>query len=248
MKKISAIGISGMLMMLCSCTVVKFNDNKIVAQGEDVTKEYTLTAFNKVDVSQNYDVEIVKGDQYSAVVKVPADIVDYVDVSVKDNCLVISYVENVEIEKNDKEFKVLVTMPGLTGANASGQSRIVSRMTGYEDLEVDCSGQAEFEFDSKAVTCSRLKISVSGQSEVEANDIICKSFDAMSSGQAEIEIDSMTADVVDAASSGQAEIRFGRLDCGTASASASGQSQIKADNGKRGAVQQKVSGQASVML
>lgn len=248
MKKISTFLLVATLLTLCSCSSGNFAVNKFVADGENSTKEYTLTAFNTVNVSNNFDVEIVEGNQNKVVVSVPANIIDYVDIHVTDNCLFVSYTENMQIDKNGHEFKVHVTMPELVAADASGQSQIVSRLTRYNDLKVDCSGQSAFEFAGKAITCNELNIAVSGQSEVEADGITCNSFDAKSSGQADIKIEMMKADTVDAKASGQAEIEFGQLDCTTVKAEASGQSEIKARKGNRVTVQQNVSGQASVIL
>jgi hypothetical protein len=155
--------------LMVGCGVVS-----VTGSGNVVTQEEAITGFDKLDVSQGFQVVVRQGDTFSVVIRVDDNLVERLNVVKEGGTLKIgldqirSY-ENVTLQAE-------VTMPELVGLDLSGGSRVSASGSG-EDITIDASGGsgadlADFPVvnaDIDASGGSQVTVNVSGTLNVDAS-------------------------------------------------------------------------------
>lgn len=132
--------------------------------GEVVTQEMDLTGFDKLDIRQGFNVEVSQGDEFSVLVRVNENLVEYLQVEVLGDTLKIGLEQN-RVYAN-ATLQAEVTMPTLTGLDVSGGTDVTVSGTG-EDIAVDASGGSDADLASFQVVDAN--IDASGGSDVTVN-------------------------------------------------------------------------------
>jgi hypothetical protein len=152
--RISILLIAGALMV--GCGVVS-----VTGSGNVVTQEEAITGFDKLDVSQGFQVVVRQDDTFSVVIRVDDNLVERLNVVKEGSTLKIgldqvrSYV--------DVTLQAEVTMPELVGLDLSGGSRVQASGSG-EDIVIDASGGSGA--DLASFTVVNANIDASGGSQV----------------------------------------------------------------------------------
>jgi len=137
----------------------------ITGSGIVVTQEFDLSGFDQVEVSNAFDVEISQGDQFSVVVRVDENVAEYLDVFKQGTTLRIGLKPHIYSMGNVGPLEAEVTMPRLTGLEASGASGVsVTGFKSTEGLSVEVSGASSLRGDIEA---GGVTVDVSGASDVE---------------------------------------------------------------------------------
>jgi hypothetical protein len=167
--------------LLASCGVV----SPFTGSGNVVTHEEAITGFDKLKVSEVFQVEVSLGDTFSVVIRVDEELVEHLIVVKEGSTLKIglqpgrSYnLENVTLEAD-------VTMPELTGADLAGGSHLggdieagdvtfnlsggshVTLSGSAGDITVDADGGSHAKLADLAVIDAR--VDASGGSHVTVN-------------------------------------------------------------------------------
>ena len=158
MKTTLAITLLIIVAMTTACSQIT------TGSGEIVTQEMDLTGFDKLDISQGFNVEVSQGDDFSVVVRADDNLVEYLKVEKVGDTLKIG-LEGDRIYTTSN-LKAEVTMPSLTGLEASGGSDVTVSGTG-EDITVDASGGSDA--DLASFTVVNADIDASGGSDVTIN-------------------------------------------------------------------------------
>ncbi len=114
-------------VVLSSCypfqgtTVRTANGPEIVGSRKLVDRTFDLTGFTAVEIHNGAQAQISKGDTTSVVITVDDNVAGYLDVQKVDNRLVISLKDG---SYKNITFKAAITVPELTGAAATGGSRL----------------------------------------------------------------------------------------------------------------------------
>lgn len=132
--------------------------------GEVVTQEMDLNGFDKLDIRQGFKVEVSQGDEFSVLVRVNENLVEYLQVEVLGDTLKIGLEQN-RVYAN-ATLQAEVTMPTLTGLDVSGGTDVTVSGTG-EDIAVDASGGSDADLASFQVVDAN--IDASGGSDVTVN-------------------------------------------------------------------------------
>jgi hypothetical protein len=132
--------------------------------GEIVTQEMDFTGFDKLDVSQGFNVEVNQGDDFSVIIRVDDNLVEFLQVEKVGDTLKIG-LEGDRIYTTSN-LRAEVTMPSLTGLEASGGSDVTVSGTG-EDITVDASGGSDADLASFSVV--NANVVASGGSDVTIN-------------------------------------------------------------------------------
>lgn len=132
--------------------------------GEVVTQEMDLTGFDKLDIRQGFNVEVSQGDEFSVLVRVNENLVEYLQVEVLGDTLKIGLEQNRVYANTTLQAEV--TMPTLTGLDVSGGTDVTVSGTG-EDIAVDASGGSDADLASFQVVDAN--IDASGGSDVTVN-------------------------------------------------------------------------------
>lgn len=149
--------VAGVLMV--GCGVVS-----VTGSGNVVTQEEAITGFDKLDVSQGFQVVVRQGDTFSVVIRIDDNLVERLNVVKEGSTLKIgldqirSY-ENVTLQAD-------VTMPELVGLDLSGGSRVSASGSG-EDIALNASGGSGA--DLAAFPVVNANVDASGGSQVTVN-------------------------------------------------------------------------------
>ena len=155
--RISILLVAGALMV--GCGVVS-----VTGSGNVVSQEEAITGFDRLDVSQGFQVVVRQDDTFSVVIRVDDNLVERLNVVKEGSTLKIgldqvrSYV-NVTLQAE-------VTMPELVGLELSGGSRVMVTGSG-EDIAIDASGGSGADLASFPVV--NAIIDASGGSQVTVN-------------------------------------------------------------------------------
>ncbi len=77
MKSLLIFVISVMVVITAACSGVI-----VTGSGEIVTQEMDFTGFDKLDISQGFNVEVNEGDEFSVVIRADDNIVEYLQVEI----------------------------------------------------------------------------------------------------------------------------------------------------------------------
>ena len=132
--------------------------------GEIVTQDMDLTGFDKLDISQGFNVEVNQGDEFSVVIRVDDNTLEYLQVEKVGDTLKIGLEGNRLYGASTLQAEV--TMPLLTGLEASGGSDVTVSGNGG-DISVDTSGGSDADLASFSVV--NANIDASGGSQVIIN-------------------------------------------------------------------------------
>ena len=158
MKTTLAIILLVLVALTTACSQVT------TGSGDVATQEMDLTGFDKLDISQGFNVEVSQGDEFSVLVRVNENLVEYLQVEVVGDTLKIG-LEGNQIYAN-ATLQAEITMPTLTGLEVSGGSDAMVSGTG-DDITVDASGGSDADLAEFQVVDAN--IDASGGSEVIIN-------------------------------------------------------------------------------
>ncbi|MBI9107608.1 MAG: DUF2807 domain-containing protein [Spirochaetales bacterium] len=133
MRKISGLLLAAAVVFLISgCSFY-------VGSGIAVETEFDLNGFTSVDARAASEVTVVKGDEYSVTVTSDDNIVDYLDISVSGDTLLISRKPGITF--GNTIFKTEVVMPELSSLRISEASDLMaSGFQPSDTLVIDVSG------------------------------------------------------------------------------------------------------------
>jgi hypothetical protein len=191
----------------------------LTGSGNLVTQEEAISDFDKVDISQSFDVDVTQGEGFSVVVRVDDNLVEHLQVEKQGSTLRIGLKENRSYSISNATLQAEVTMPELTGLEVSGASD--ANITGFksaEDLILDASGSSTIEGDIEA---GDVTVDLSGSSEATLSGS-GQDLNIDVSGSSDLDLsDFPVADVnIDASGSSTATVNAsGRLDVDASGAS-----------------------------
>jgi hypothetical protein len=152
------------ILLVAAALMVGCGLVSVTGSGNVVTQEEAITGFDKLDISQGFQVVVRQGDTFSVVIRVDDNLVDDLNVVKEGSTLKIgldqirSY-ENVTLQAE-------VTMPELVGLDLSGGSRVTASGSG-EDIAIDASGGSGA--DLADFTVVNANVDASGGSQVTVN-------------------------------------------------------------------------------
>ena len=203
-------------ILLMGCAQVR-----ITGSGNVITREEAVTGFDKVDISQSFNVDITQGENYRVVIRVDDNLVEYLNIVKQGSTLKIGLDPNRSYTITNATMEAEVTMPELVGLDLSGSSD--ANISGFDtsnSLTFELSGNSELSGDIQG---GDSRIDVSGNSSVRisgsAGDLIV---DASGSSDVDLADFPGSDGTVDASGSSKVTVNLsGRLD-----ADASGSSDI----------------------
>jgi len=159
MKSLLIFVISVMVVITAACSGVI-----VTGSGEIVTQEMDFTGFDKLDISQGFNVDVNQGDEFSVVIRADDNIVEYLQVEKVGDTLKIDLEQNRVIGVSTLEAEI--TMPALVGLVVSGGSDATVSGTG-DEISVDASGGSDVDLASFEVV--NASVVASGGSDVTVN-------------------------------------------------------------------------------
>ena len=208
--------------LLAGCTLTD-RILSITGSGNVVTREETITGFDKLDINHAFEAEITQGDTFRVTVRVDDNLLEHLEVVKTGKTLYIGMKQGPIYNFKKTTLEAEVTMPDLTGLEASEASEVT--ITGFrsaKDLNVDLSaasslqgdieaGDARFGVSSASEVTLRgsaenVVIDVSGSGEVDLSAFLVADADVDASGASEVTVNASGR--LDADASGSSEIYY----------------------------------------
>jgi hypothetical protein len=215
------IKIKALIPLLAAILLIGCAQVSITGSGNVVTQQEAITGFDKVDISNSFEVDISQGENFSVLIRVDDNLVEHLNVVKQGSTLKIGLDPNRAYTIVNATMEAEVTMPELVGLDLSGSSD--ANISGFEStksLVADLSGNSVLLGD---ITAGDSRFDASGNSSVSitgsAGDV---TVDA--SGSSEVDLTDFPASdgTVDASGSSTVTVNLsGRLN-----ADASGSSDI----------------------
>ena len=191
----------------------------LTGSGNVVSQEEDIADFDKVDISNSFEVSISQGASFRVILRIDDNLVKHLQVVKQGDMLKIGLKPNRDYTIRDATMEAEVTMPELAGLDMSGGSH--ATITGFKSaraLAVDMSGGSHLQGDIEAGDAT---FDLSGSSEViltgSAQNVMIKA-----SGSSEVDLaDFSVVDAnVDLSGSSEATVNpSGRLDADASGAS-----------------------------
>ena len=156
--------IKALISLLATILLIGCAQVTITGSGNVVTQEEAITGFDKVDISQSFNVDITQGENFSVVIRVDDNLVEYLNVVKQGSTLKIGLDPNRSYTILNATMEAEVTMPEVVGLDLSGSS--VANLSGFgssKSLVVDLSGNSVLLGDIQA---GDSRFDVSGNSSV----------------------------------------------------------------------------------
>lgn len=164
--KTNIVSISALIicMAICSCGMGK----TIKGNGNIVTREIQVGQFDEIELSISATVNYTFGDNYSCVVKVDENILEYLDFCTKEGDLELKKSNRYRsVNLQPTKFVIEVVSPRLKSIEiaGSGDVNVLSNMIG-EKMSVDIAGSGDVVF-KKPVEFRELEVEVAGSGGVK---------------------------------------------------------------------------------
>jgi hypothetical protein len=156
--------IKALIPLLATILLIGCAQVTITGSGNVITQEEVITGFDKVDISQSFKVDITQGENFSVVIRVDDNLVEYLNVVKQGSILKIGLDPNRSYTILNATMEAEVTMPEVVGLDLSGSS--VANLSGFgssKSLVVDLSGNSALLGDIQA---GDSRFDVSGNSSV----------------------------------------------------------------------------------
>lgn len=180
-------------MALVSCTInidgESLGGKTIKGDGNIVSRDYDVNAFDELSVALPATVNFTVGNDYTCTVRVDENIMEYLDVEVDDNTLILKLQdEHKTVNLRATTFVIDVTAPRLEDINlaGSGTLNVLSPMEG-EELEVNLAGSGDIVFN-ETVTVQEIDLSVSGSGDLACAQLIADNLDATVAGSGDLKV------------------------------------------------------------
>ena len=114
------------------------HDIVITDTGKLEKREYPLSGFSKILVSDFFDVEIRQGDTYRVSLAAEEALIPYIDIAVQGETLHIGLKSGYDLCFENASQRVEVTLPALTGVRVSKHSTLIlDDFESEETLRID---------------------------------------------------------------------------------------------------------------
>jgi hypothetical protein len=232
---------------LTSCSQVRAELPLAASASSNVTRTIDLTDFNKLELATSGDVLFTPTTDgtMSAVLSVPADVADQVEVYVKNNTLVFRNKVSRLVLPRDTKMTLTVRAPMVNRImlNGSGDVRIQSDFSIDDDLKLMINGSGDVKFPEGV--CKELSVLTNGSGDVEGRQLTAKSVSISVNGSGDFELDHVTATKISTAVKGSGDVAL-KGKCEEASFIVVGSGDVKAENLEATTVSVKIVGSGDV--
>ncbi|HKK77628.1 MAG TPA: head GIN domain-containing protein [Saprospiraceae bacterium] len=195
--------------------------NRIKGQGDVQKQELEVPRFDGFTLAINADVKLRQGADYEMIVEAQANIIDNIELKMKDGHLRITYDRPVW---RSKGITIYLTAPDVDRVAVSGSGDIKGEgsFTNLEDLALSVSGSGDIElgFSAREVSTSisgsgslrlsgsgdRLSTKISGSGNVRAADLMVAEAQVSVSGSGSVYVHA--TENLEARVSGSGDIKY----------------------------------------
>ncbi len=184
-----------------------WGSKKVIASNKYVTKDIKVDNFKKISVAGSPDVTFTqKSGRPEVEVYTSDNIVDLLDIKVKDNTLYIGFKKDVNVSY--KKLEVRVSAETLNGISVAGSGDVFLKngLQTNDNLSINVAGSGDIK--GSGIKCNDMKVSVAGSGDINADNIACNNLKVSVAGSGDMVLRNVTATGTEAsvAGSGSATI------------------------------------------
>jgi hypothetical protein len=234
-KKLYAVMGLMMGLWMASTTVSAqnwFSDNTVTASKKTVTRNVKLHSFSEIQLIGCGDVDlkvVPAGTAPSAMLTMPENIQDIVQVYVKDDVLYFRLKKGYNVRLSNTTLKLDLHAPMVKSLTitGSGDAKILNEAVVDHDVELRITGSGDIE--TQRIACDRFTLSIAGSGDVDLTAVQAKSVNLSISGSGDIDVNQVDARELEARIAGSGDIELkGKAD--TATYRIAGSGDLKAHN------------------
>ncbi|MCE2617474.1 head GIN domain-containing protein [Phocaeicola oris] len=169
---------------LCSCV---FAGKFIRPNRQYTTKVINIGSFNAVNLVGNCDIIFTPSTGNQSLELYASDnVINYIEVFVKDNTLVCKIKKGINILRNKDKMELRISAPMISKAEVTGSGSMYftadTEIHGSLDLGVTGSGDIQME----GLTCKNLETEVTGSGNISVNNLKADDVNANVTGSGDI--------------------------------------------------------------
>lgn len=196
MKRLLSVGLMlAMLLLSAGCSSTSMNaqgyssGKRIVGSKRLVTKKISVDDFDRIVVQGSCKVVFTqKTGEPRAEIYGSDNLVDIMNVKVKDDCLIVSYKKGYSFVMNDGaklELRVWAEAPDGVTLNGSGD---VIFKNGIQTRDIDLVVNGSGDIEASKMKCNELKLTVNGSGDIDLEGIKATTVHASVNGSGDIEL------------------------------------------------------------
>lgn len=159
------------VLTLCLFTAVSLSAQKwgarIKGEGPKVTKELNVDAFTGIGLSVSGKVYLTKGSTQSVKVEGQANMIDNLDLEVKDNTWSIEFKDKAD---HYESLVFHITLPDLHALSIAGSGSIIgeSAFNNLDKLSLSIAGSGDIMLEGSA---DEVKVSIAGSGDIKSSGL-----------------------------------------------------------------------------
>lgn len=180
------------------------NSKTIKASKNYVTKKMKVENFTGLSVTGSPDVTYTQKSGKPAVEVYTSDnIVDLLDIYVKDNTLHIGFKKNVSVSY--EKLEVRVCSEKLNGISVAGSGDVkLKNGLKTDNLRISVAGSGDI--DGNNISCTDLDISIAGSGDIRSSNVACTNLKLSVAGSGDMKLDNVTANFTKASVAGSGTV------------------------------------------
>lgn len=181
-----------------------FNSKTIKASKNYVTKKMKVEDFTGLNVAGSPDVTYTQKSGKPAVEVYTSDnIVDLLDIHVKNNTLYIGFKKNVSVSYD--KLEVRVSSEKLNGISVAGSGDVeLKNGLKTDNLKISVAGSGDIDGDN--ISCTDLDISIAGSGDIESSNVTCTNLKLSVAGSGDMKLANVTANFTKASVAGSGTV------------------------------------------
>jgi Putative auto-transporter adhesin, head GIN domain len=172
--------------------------------GPDGSRTFAATGFTGVELAGSDNVVVTRGDAFSVVATGPQEVLDKLEVTVKNGVLVVSRKSNMMNWNSDKGATIAVTLPLLDSAELSGSGEMTVDTASGDSVDVVLSGSGNL--DVASVTAKTLAVALAGSGDLTIRGGKADSGDVAVAGSGDVDVKGVTLASADISVAGSGDV------------------------------------------
>jgi hypothetical protein len=174
----------------------------ITGSGNVITQEEDYTGFDRLDISDGFQVDVSQGDDFSVVIRIDDNLLNHLRVAKQGETLNIGLDPGTNVQGDRVTMEADITMPELAGADLSGGSHLNGDMD-VADLTLKLSGGSHVTLSGSA---RDLTVDASGGSHAKLGGLSAADAGVDASGGSHVTV--KPSGTLDADASGGSHVRY----------------------------------------
>lgn len=190
MKKLA--NLLACICLILSTTACAGNGKKIVGSSNYVKKDIKVNNFKKINVAGSPDVYFTQKSGHPKVEVYTSDnIVDLLDIKVKDNTLYIGFKKNANVSYKKLEINVSAETLSAISVAGSGDLWLKNGLKTNDNLSISVAGSGDI--NGSDIKCNDLKIAAAGSGNINVNAVQCNNLKSSIAGSGIMVLKNVTA-------------------------------------------------------